>query len=231
MQRQYAGTAGRIEDCQIGVFLGYTSRLSHTLIDRAHYLPESWTKDRARCAEAGVPPGTGFATKPALGCTLLARPFAAGVPGAWVTGDCVYGSDDRLRRLIEDSGRGYVLAARSNQCFGLGPAADWFDRLTDDDWQRRSAGAGNGTSPSQAGSNRGEPDDEAHEIRLSAGVGLVQDCAQLRAQRRHADAALRSDLLEPPSSRQSCRETSLGGGQAEQVDKAPAGHLWLTFRV
>src|SRR5215216_2026103 len=80
VQRQYSGTAGRIENCQIGVFLGYASRQGQALIDRALYLPQSWAGDRLRCAAAGVPERVGFATKPQLGCALLAHAFGAGVP-------------------------------------------------------------------------------------------------------------------------------------------------------
>jgi SRSO17 transposase len=142
VQRQYSGTAGRIENCQIGVFLGYASRHGHTLIDRALYLPESWTEDRARCAEACIPASVGFATKPALGRTMLTRAFAAGVPCAWVTGDCVYGGDHRLRRLIEEHGRGYVLAVRNNQRFEQKQVMAHAKQLTKRDWYRRSAGDG-----------------------------------------------------------------------------------------
>src|SRR5215212_3475065 len=108
VQRQYSGTTGRIENCQIGVFLGYASRHGHALIDRALYLPEVWANDPARRRAAGVPEETAFATKPRLGRQMLARAFAAGVPCRWVTGDSVYGSDYALRRSIERSGRGYV---------------------------------------------------------------------------------------------------------------------------
>ena len=82
MQRQYSGTAGRIENCQIGVFLGYASRHGHALIDRALYLPEVWANDPARRGAAGVPADTAFATKPKLGRQMLTRAFAAGVPCA-----------------------------------------------------------------------------------------------------------------------------------------------------
>jgi SRSO17 transposase len=85
--RQYTGTAGRIENAQVGVFLAYTSRHGTTFIDRALYLPEEWTDDPKRCRQAGVPEGTAFATKPGLAKVMLARAFAAGVPAAWVTGD------------------------------------------------------------------------------------------------------------------------------------------------
>ena len=110
VQRQYSGTAGRIENCQIGVFLGYASRHGHALIDRALYLPEVWANDPARRSAAGVPAETAFATKPQLGRQMLISAFAADVPCRWVTGDSVYGADYALRRSIERNGRGYVLA-------------------------------------------------------------------------------------------------------------------------
>ena len=82
VQRQYSGTAGRIENCQIGVFLAYASRYGRTLVDRALYLPESWAADRARRAEAGIPEAIAFATKPKLGLAMLERADAGGVPFA-----------------------------------------------------------------------------------------------------------------------------------------------------
>src|ERR671920_1727225 len=127
VQRQYSGTAGRIENCQIGVFLGYASRHGQALIDRALYLPERWIGDPARCAAAGVPAETVFATKQQLGRQMLARAFAAGVPCRWVTGDSVYGADYALRRSIEKSGRGYVLAVTSRQRLGFKTVADWLE--------------------------------------------------------------------------------------------------------
>jgi SRSO17 transposase len=113
--RQYTGTAGRIEDAQVGVFLAYASRRGTAFLDRALYLPEEWTGDPGRCEAAGVPEGTAFATEPQLAEAMLARAFAAGVPAAWVTGDEVYGSDGRLRRWLEGERRPYVLAVRANQ--------------------------------------------------------------------------------------------------------------------
>src|ERR687897_1539062 len=115
VKRQYSGTAGRIENCQIGVFLAYASRHGHALIDRALYLPETWVFDAARRTEAGVPEEVSFTTKPKLGQAMLKRAFAAGVPCRWVVGDCVYGADHQTRRLIEAHGRGYVLAVTSAQ--------------------------------------------------------------------------------------------------------------------
>src|SRR5690349_23138187 len=90
VKRQYSGTAGRIENCQVGVFLAYPSRHGHALIDRALYLPETWAFDAARRAEAGVPESVNFATKPKLGQAMLKRAFEAGVPCAWVVSDSLY---------------------------------------------------------------------------------------------------------------------------------------------
>ena len=142
VQRQYSGTAGRIENCQIGVFLGYASRHGHALIDRALYLPEVWANDPARRDAAGVPAEMVFATKPQLGRQMLSRAFAAGVPCRWVTGDSVYGADYALRRCIEKSGCGYVLAVTSRQRLGFKTVADWLEDVPTSGWQRLSAGEG-----------------------------------------------------------------------------------------
>ena len=142
VQRQYSGTAGRIENCQIRVFLGYASRHGHALIDRALYLPEVWANDAARRSAAGVPENTVFATKPQLGRQMLISAFAADVPCRWVTGDSVYGADYALRRCIERGGRGYVLAVTSRQRLGFKTVADWLEDVPADAWQRLSAGEG-----------------------------------------------------------------------------------------
>ena len=142
VQRQYSGTAGRIENCQIGVFLGYASRHGQALIDRALYLPESWAKDRGRRTQAGVPRQTTFATKPKLARAMLERAFAADVPGAFVAGDSVYGADYALRRCIETSGRGYVLAVTSAQPLGFRRVQDWLEDVPAKGWTRLSAGDG-----------------------------------------------------------------------------------------
>lgn len=112
--RQYSGTAGRIENCQIGVFLAYASPTGHAFLDRALYLPKEWTDDPARCRAAGVPAEVAFATKPALAQLMLARAFAAEVPAAWVTGDSVYGNDRKLRFWLQAAQRPYVLAVTRN---------------------------------------------------------------------------------------------------------------------
>jgi SRSO17 transposase len=118
--RQYTGTAGRVENAQVGVFLAYTSRHGTAFLDRALYLPKEWTDDPRRCREAGVPKGTAFATKPGLARAMLDRAFAAVVPAAWVTDDEVYGGDGGLRRWLESQRRPYVLAVRANQFVWVG---------------------------------------------------------------------------------------------------------------
>ncbi|HEV7862190.1 MAG TPA: IS701 family transposase [Acidimicrobiia bacterium] len=112
--RQYTGTAGRVENAQVGVFLAFASRHGTAFLDRALYLPEEWAGDPERCQAAGVPGGTAFATKIRLAKAMLERAFAAGVPAAWVVGDEVYGAWE-LRRWLEDRRRPYVLAVRANQ--------------------------------------------------------------------------------------------------------------------
>src|SRR5215203_3769630 len=142
VKRQYSGTAGRIENCQIGVFLAYASRHGHALIDRALHLPETWAFDGARRAEAGVTESVNFATKPKLGQAMLKRAFEAGVPCAWVVSDSLYGADHQTRRLIEASGRSYVLAVTAAQRLGLKPVEDWLEDVPAKGWTRLSAGDG-----------------------------------------------------------------------------------------
>jgi SRSO17 transposase len=113
--RQYSGTAGKVENCQIGVFLGYASSLGHALLDRELYLPQEWTNDRDRCRRAGIPEDRGFATKPQLAQQMLDRAFAVGIPATWVTGDSVYGDDRRLRMWLEARPQAYVLAVSGQE--------------------------------------------------------------------------------------------------------------------
>src|SRR5947209_8262833 len=99
---EYTGTAGRIENSQVAVYLTYAAAAGHALIDRELYLPKSWTDDPARCASAGVPAGVGFAIKPALARVMLIRALDAGVAARWATGDEVYGADPDRRAALED---------------------------------------------------------------------------------------------------------------------------------
>jgi SRSO17 transposase len=142
VQRQYSGTAGRIENCQIGVFLGYASRHGQALIDRALYLPADWAKDEGRRREARIPADIVFTTKPKLGLAMLERARQNGVPFAWITGDSVYGADHAIRRWAERHRRGYVMAVTSGQHLGQRPVTNWIKRLPRQAWQRLSAGDG-----------------------------------------------------------------------------------------
>jgi SRSO17 transposase len=145
-QRQYTGTAGRIENAQVGVFVTYTTTRGHTLIDREIYLPRSWTEDPDRCAAAGIPADTTFATKPRLATRMITRALDAGLPAGWVAGDEVYGNDPGLRAELETRGVGYVLAigcaARITTATGAWRADTLAGMLPKRAWQRLSAGAG-----------------------------------------------------------------------------------------
>ena len=148
--RQYSGTAGRIENCQVGVFLGYASPLGQALIDRRLYLPEAWACDAARRRRVQVPETVEFATKPQIACALIASALDAGVPCAWVLADALYGADSRLRRMLEARGQAYVLAVRSNQTLRM-PMGDGLlqtdpaelaDELPAKAWVAHAAGEG-----------------------------------------------------------------------------------------
>src|SRR5215216_6018148 len=116
VQPQYSGTAGKKENCQIGVFLCYASEKGAAFVDRALYLPKkSWANDAERRAEAGVPEEVEFSTKPELAREMLERAFEAKVPAAWVTGDTIYGGDRRLRMFLEQSARPFVLAIKRSE--------------------------------------------------------------------------------------------------------------------
>lgn len=115
VQRQYSGTAGRIENCQLGVFLAYASSRGHAFIDRELYLPAAWCEDRTRCREAGIPDEASFRTKPALARQMLRRALDAGMRAAWVTADEVYGGDRQLRMMLEQRGQPFVLAVKCSE--------------------------------------------------------------------------------------------------------------------
>jgi SRSO17 transposase len=147
VQRQYSGTAGRIENSQVAVHLTYAAPRGHALIDRALYLPKSWTENVVRCADAGIPEDKqGFATKPTLAVTLIDRAVAAQVPAAWVAGDEVYGADPRLRAAVRGHGLGYVLAVAANRHVPTHAGPIRVDALPalipKHAWQKHSAGAG-----------------------------------------------------------------------------------------
>src|SRR3712207_1510357 len=147
--RQYTGSAGKITNCQIGVFPAYASRHGHAFIDRALYRPKTWTDDPARLAAARVPPGVGFATKPRLAGRMIERAIAAGVPVAWVAGDGVHGVGE-IEVALRRAGKGYVLGANATQPFsswvGKPPIAGTAEQIAQGlepaAWQRLSAGEG-----------------------------------------------------------------------------------------
>jgi SRSO17 transposase len=146
VQRQYTGTAGRVENCQVAVFLTYAAPGGHALIDRELYLPESWTSDPARCAAAGIPGDVTFATKPELALRMITRALDAGTPAGWVTGDEVYGADPKLRAGIEERQVSYVLAVAKSHpaatAAGTVRADALARKLPPRAWQRLSAGTG-----------------------------------------------------------------------------------------
>jgi SRSO17 transposase len=153
--RQYTGSAGKITNCQIGVFACYVSDRGHAFIDRELYLPKSWTDDKARMAKSHVPQelidraNGGFATKPALALAMIARAIAANVPFSFVAADTVYGVGD-IEMALRRAGKGYVLGVKSNDTFSswgkpnavAGTAKEIADRLPLSAWRRLSAGSG-----------------------------------------------------------------------------------------
>ena len=148
--RQYSGTAGRIENSQIGVFAAYASRYGHALIDRRLYLPKSWANDPERRAKAHIPESVEFATKPAMAREMIARLLDEGTPCAFVLADAVYGSDHQFRRMLEDRGQPYVLAVQSKHTLRFlqewalvqTDPASMIAELPPEAWQPLSAGEG-----------------------------------------------------------------------------------------
>lgn len=144
--RQYSGTAGRIENSQIGVFLAYAGVKGQALIDRALYLPKEWTGDPKRCRAAGVPKDVAFATKIALAKRMIERAAAAGVPARWVTADAVYGSDYSFRIALEHRDIGYVVGVRTDFAVWAGVrqmrVRDLLAEVAPGAWQRLSCGEG-----------------------------------------------------------------------------------------
>jgi SRSO17 transposase len=149
VSRQYTGSAGKITNCQVGVFAAYVSRHGHAFIDRALYLPKGWTDDPARLKAAHVPVDVGFATKPRLAARMIERAMADRVPFAWVAADTVYGVGE-IERVLRQAGKGYVLGVNADHLFQswdkpqpvAGSASAIAEALQPSDWQRLSAGAG-----------------------------------------------------------------------------------------
>ena len=147
VQRQYCGTAGKVENCQLGVFVAYASSAGRALVDRELYLPVSWTEDRDRCREAGVGDEVGFATKPQLGIAMLAGAYEAGVLSGWVTADEAYGQHRGFRDWLATHEIPFVAATRSDDtltCPGgrRRLARSLATEVPAPAWERRSAGQG-----------------------------------------------------------------------------------------
>jgi len=146
VQRQYSGTAGRVENCQIGVFLSYASPQGYTFLDRELYLPKSWASDAERCHKVGVPEEVEFATKPQLARKMLQRAFNANVPAEWVTADEVYGGDRRLRLWLEQQQQAYVIAVSTTEPiwtnFDLHKVKELVATVPEAAWRRLSCGQG-----------------------------------------------------------------------------------------
>lgn len=146
VQRQYSGTAGRVENCQVGVFLALSGSRGRALVDRELYLPEGWCGDKGRRKAAGVPKSVKFATKPQLALRMLGRAFAAGIRPRWVLADEVYGNDGKFRRHLEGLGQPYVVAVGAHQRLWVDLTQRRVDRIADglpaDAWHRLSVGDG-----------------------------------------------------------------------------------------
>lgn len=184
VQRQYTGTAGKIENAQVSVFLAYASGKGHALVDRDVYLPRVWTDDPDRMSAAGVPAGVGFATKVALGRRMLARAFDAGMPATWVTADEFYGGQRGLRRDLQARQVGYVLAVAKSHMVDLPIGRLRADqaalRLPRRCWNRLSAGHG----------AKGERDYDWAWLRITPPVDENAGHHWLLVRRRIADGEL-----------------------------------------
>jgi len=141
--RQYTGSAGKITNCQIGVFASCVSRHGHAFIDRALCLPKAWTDDTGRMARTHVPDDTVFATKPALALAMIERALASNVPFSFVAADSVYGAGD-IEMALKRAAKGYVLGVNANHPFRswgkslavAGTAKDIAESLPEDAWRR-----------------------------------------------------------------------------------------------
>ncbi len=146
-QRQYTGTAGKVDNAQVAVYLAYATGAGHGVIDRELYLPQGWLADADRCHATGVPDQVGFATKPELARVMLERALDAGVPAGWVTADEVYGGNPALRGWLETRKVPYVLAVKRTEPLPPpagppAPAARLAERVPPECWLRVSAGPG-----------------------------------------------------------------------------------------
>jgi SRSO17 transposase len=146
VKRQYSGTAGRVENCQIGVFLTYCGTKGYTVLDRGLYLPKEWVEDKARCREAGIPEDVSFRTKPEMALEMIKAAYDANVPFTWVSGDCAYGDYRDIRMYLESIGKRYVMSVSGKESLWIGlrqyKVSRLLESLPEAGWERLSAGAG-----------------------------------------------------------------------------------------
>ena len=146
VMRQYSGTAGRVENCQIGVFLTYASSRGYTMLDRRLYMPKEWMEDKERCRAAGVPEEIHFQTKPQMALEMIQEAVKAGVPFTWMTGDSVYGDFRDIRMWLESQGKRYVLCVSGKEHVWRGlkqhRVSSLLEELPAEGWIRESAGTG-----------------------------------------------------------------------------------------
>ncbi|MFI6729798.1 IS701 family transposase [Streptomyces atratus] len=241
VQRQYTGTAGRIENAQVAVYLVYSAARGHTAIDRALYVPRSWTEDPDRCQRAGIPDGLAFATKPQLAAQMVERALDAGTAARWVTGDEVYGDNPHLQTALEQRRTGYVLAVSSTHPVvthaGKFQAKTLAARIPKRAWQRLSAGAG----------AKGERYYDWAQIQVHDPAGrLGQWCLLVRRNRRTRELAFyrcfsphpvpMSELVRVAGRRWTVEETfqagkGLTGLDEHQVRRWTSWHRWVTLAM
>jgi SRSO17 transposase len=146
VKRQYTGTAGKITNCQIGVFLTYASSVGHTPIDRRLYLPEEWCEDKERRRAASVPDEVAFQTKPQMALEMIQSAHDAGIPWAWMTGDCAYGDYRAIRQWLEEHGKFYVLCVSGKEYLWRGMkqvrVSEILKSLPEEGWFEASCGDG-----------------------------------------------------------------------------------------
>ncbi|MBM9624068.1 IS701 family transposase [Streptomyces zhihengii] len=241
VQRQYTGTAGRIENAQVAVYLVYSAARGHAAIGRALYVPRSWTEDPDRCRRAGIPDGLAFATKPQLAARMVERALDAGTPARWVAGDEVYGDNPHLRTALEQCRTGYVLAVSSTHPVvthaGRFQARTLAARIPSRAWQRLSAGAG----------AKGERYYDWAQVDVHGPTGrLGQWCLLVRRNRRTSELAFYrcfsphpvplSELVRVAGRRWTVEETfqaskSLTGLDEHQVRRWTSWHRWVTLAM
>ncbi|WP_210583156.1 IS701 family transposase [Streptomyces sp. GESEQ-35] len=241
VQRQYTGTAGRVENAQVAVYLVYSAARGHAAIDRALYVPRSWTEAPDRCRSAGIPDDLAFATKPQLAARMVERALDAGAPARWVAGDEVYGDNPHLRIALEHRRTGYVLAVSSTHSVitpaGKFQAKTLAARIPKRAWQRLSAGAG----------AKGERYYDWAQIDILDAAGWPgQWCLLVRRNRRTGELASyrcfsprpvpMSELVRVAGRRWTIEETfqaskGLTGLDEHQVRRWASWHRWATLAM